>query len=284
MPCDQPTRRAVISGIAAAITTPALAGKPRREPFGQDGAWCLGQSNGAWAGMFTEPLDYPVADRLNDIFRVETDSSGAYVLRPGYNDTLVHNGVVKASPATTFARQYAASNKLAAGRRVVTINSCVRGSSIYTWGPGSTNFTTAIAMLTYAMNLSGENRVVAINIQNGETDILNKINDASAPNALSFKNALISLINRARNVAGGNIPVTVGEPPRDWFPGNAIKAQFAMRAQEAVAEVGNAAWVPSDGLGSNYPTYSTSTGELIHFNGRAAVRLGTKHWQGYRGI
>jgi hypothetical protein len=199
----------------------------------------LGQSNAVGQGLeysFAEMLNHNNKISSNKIFQLGRGKHSRSGFFGGVND---ENHVIEASDpletdkfetvsnggtigfATTTAKLYTDKYLPNSNNRSLLIVQCsfdATGFSDNSWNPGNRSFNEAVRRIKIALNLGGNNKVVGILWDQGETDALNfmKKND--------YNIALRTMINKLRNgvtIPGvnSNTPFILGEMCYSDFSG-----------------------------------------------------------------
>lgn len=244
-----------------------------------------GQSNavGAGKGTFTDPKQSDAIDAL--IFQLGRQAPNNNKVIPAVRqdgtdrfDSLNHWAINPETRETMglsipFARRYAEEN-LAANRRVLIIPAAYGGTSIRKWlGEQGTPhlYNDMKDRVQTALDLPGDNRVVAMLWHQGESDILQGMT------ASAYETKLTSLFNKLRAdfPSSDPYPIVAGTFVPAWNSGSSLKVAYEDTIKDVLAddELGGVAL--SDGLTSN-------SGDSIHFSSSALVTFGDRYYQKWK--
>ena len=184
-----------------------------------------------------------------------------------------------------FARRYVNDSRLKNGRNLLIIRSAVGGTgfSDNRWGLKDDLFLQMMQMIKTALSLNSENRLVAFLWHQGENDAFNEVDYNT------HRNELISLINTVRSeFAVPDLSFIAGDFVQLWLGKNeGICAPIRKAMCDICADIGNAAFVETDGLKSNYEEYGLEAdggGDEIHFSRAALYKLGERYYEKYVSI
>ena len=241
-----------------------------------------GQSNavGAGRGTFTDSVQTDAIDAK--IFQLgrrapSTNKVIPATVKIGTNeyDALQHWALASTTRETMglsipFARRYV-RDELGANRRVLIVPAAYGGTSIRKWlGEQGTPhlYNDMKARVQAALNLPGENRVVAMLWHQGESDVLQGMTTAV------YETKLTSLFNllRADFPATTPYPIIAGGFTPAWTAGSATKLAYENTIREVLSDDENGGFVSSTGLASN-------PGDPIHFSSAALVTFGDRYYQ-----
>lgn len=191
----------------------------------------------------------------------------------GFNDDPFevprHNGYSIPDPNTNisfvldFAKSYA-NTYLAENRQVLIISNAIGSSPISNWVPGGQYMNKLIERLNIALNLEGENRVVAMLWHQGEAD-------ASMAEA-TYKENLLNVINTVRTAVGNpNLPFIGGQTT-----GGAISDTVWQKLiqENSVSNIGFASSVGAE----------HSSKESVHFSSAGYRFMAVKYFEQYQNI
>lgn len=180
-----------------------------------------------------------------------------------------HNEVSPPDPNTQisfvldFAKSYA-NTYLAENRQVLIISNAIGGSPISNWVSGGKYMNGLIERLNIALDLEGENRVVAMLWHQGEAD--------SGMAEATYKENLLNVINTVRTAVGNpNLPFIGGQTT-----GGAISDTVWQKLVEenTVSNIGFASSVGAE----------HSSKESVHFSSAGYRFMAVKYFEQYQNI
>ena len=182
-----------------------------------------------------------------------------------------------------FSARYIDAGLLKKPRQLLIIRAAVRGTgfSDNRWNIGDDLFLQMIKMTKTALSLNKENRLIAFLWHQGETDVLNNVSYDK------YYECLSKLINTVRSTFDReNLPFIAGDFVQQWKNVNlSICEPIRSAAIDLCENIGNAAFVNSDGLTSNAQDNEIDTeNDTIHFSRRALMELGGRYFDEYLGI
>ena len=189
------------------------------------------------------------------------------------SDDRTLNNTAYGDLSLTFAWGYT-QKYLQEKRKVLIIRSAVGGTAFSdgNWGVGAKLYEKMIEMTNYALSLNAENKVVAFLWHQGESEYLHQ---NPLPNFYEqLKLMLLDMRSRY-----GNIPVVAGDFVQDWKSKNPACDEYTQVIKKIVQEIGNGAFVETQGLLSN----AQKLGEQddIHFCRQALRELGERYFKAY---
>ena len=265
-----------------------------------------GQSNAVGAGFGTFSDPYASTEIDAKIFQLGryaasedevvpatwSDDTGVYDALQHWNVTINTKNV---GPGLTFARRYA-TNDLDNDRRVLIVPAAYGGSSILKW-LGDINEPVTVPVALYddledkvdiALDLPGDNEIVAFIWHQGESDVSNAASDLHGMTPAVYEDKLEELLDQLRDdfPSSPRYPVIGGKfvPawPEAWGAAD-IMIPIKEQVEEAISDVfdsdalGGA--VDSVGLSANYPGLTTEISQQVHFSSAAQITLGDRYYQ-----
>jgi len=229
-----------------------------------------GQSNSEGCGI--GPVEAPFEQR-SEILMMENDFTVMTAREKVWGNEAVGNF------ALSFSERYVKSGRLKDGRKVLILLAAVGGTGFCDrrWGLEDDLFIKMIDMIKTALALNPENRAAAFLWHQGETDTGNPIHD------IHYKN-LFTLVEKVRLESGNkNLPFVAGDFVHDWSDENEESCmQIVSAIKKVCSDIGNAAFVETDGLQSN--AQRTGNDDKIHFCREALNQLGHKYYDAFERI
>lgn len=192
---------------------------------------------------------------------------------PGHNTNRPIMGL-----AIPFARRYVAS-ELAEGRKVLIVPAARGATSISDWvGGGNFNPTLYADMKTRvqaALNLPGDNKIVAVLWHQGESDVLLNTDTQT------FTQKLTLFITKMRQdfPSDPKYPMLAGMMVPAWAPTSPDK----VRIENAIRSVFDSSNNPKTGVVESNGLSAAST-QLIHFSSPALVEFGDRYYQKWKSV
>jgi len=226
-----------------------------------------GQSNSEGCGI--GPVKHPYEPRP-DILMMDNTFKISILQEKVWENNTVGNFV------QTFAEDYINSGKLKNGRKLLIVMAAVGGTGFYDnrWGMEDDLFLKMIEMIKTALALNPANRAVAFLWHQGETDTENPVRNI-------HYNNLTALIKSVRQTAmNESLPFIAGDLVQQWIKNNLETCIPIVTAiKDVCKDIGNAAFVESDGLTSNDEVLGN--GDEIHFSREALYELGHRYYDAY---
>ena len=247
-----------------------------------------GQSNAEGRGVGTSPEQYVPRDdiySLNaNICVVDTGRGlditypdSTFVLKKAEEEIADKNEQVS-NFALSFAQKYVEKGFLESGRKVLIIRAAVCGTGFAKghWGKDDILFRKMLEMTDYALQLNPTNRLLGLLWHQGEHDAV----EGNRPENFHQQLKTLFSIVRARYECP-NLPIIAGDFCHDWKNKNLeICNPIVEEIQSVIEEMGNAAFVESDGLLSN--NQSAGNGDDIHFCRDSLHILGKRYFEAYQ--
>ena len=148
---------------------------------------------------------------------------------------------------------------------IAFVPAAVGGSGIDSWLPGNENYKRALELI-------GSAKIEAVIWHQGETD------SSDPEKARTYREKFLAVINGFRRDLGNpNLPVLAAELHKKTSPACKYHESVSAQTKEAVGELGNSAFVSSDGLLPNEH-------DLIHLDTPAVRELGKRFARAYRDL
>jgi len=226
-----------------------------------------GQSNSEGCGI--GPVKTPYEPRP-DILMMESDFKISILKEKVWENNKVGNFV------QTFAEDYISNDGLKDGRKLLVLMAAVGGTGFCDnrWGKTDDLFLKMTEMINTALALNPANRAIAFLWHQGETDTANPVQD-------THYNNLTTLVKSVRQTAKNeNLPFIAGDFVQQWKQQNLTVCTSIITAiKEVCKDIGNAAFVESDGLTSNDEVLGN--GDDIHFSREALYKLGHRYYEAF---
>ena len=181
-----------------------------------------------------------------------------------------------------FSREYLRGGRLAEGRKLLILRTAVGGTGFLDkrWGLTDDLYLRMMDMIRVALSLNPENRLVALLWHQGETDAL-----LGADQDTHYTN-LSTLIYSVRDTFSvPELPFVAGDFVHHWRDENAAICAPVLKAIRAVcADLGNGAFVETDGLKSNWQEMGDDYPDSIHFSRRATYEWGKRYYEAFNQI
>ena len=192
-----------------------------------------------------------------------------------------HN-VIRTNFALPFVTEYLKDGRLPEGRKLLILRTSVGGTGFLDkrWGMTDDLYLRMMDMIREALAMNPENRLVALLWHQGETDAcLGATRDGHYANL----SGLIQSIRDTFSVP--DLPFVAGDFVHHWRDENAaICAPVLQAIRDVCADMGNGAFVETDGLKSNWQELGDIRQDPIHFSRRATYELGKRYYAAYVGI
>jgi len=226
-----------------------------------------GQSNSEGCGI--GPVEKPYEPHP-EILMMKNDFS-IDIARENY-----YEGNTIGDLSLSFAEKYVSDGRLKSGRKLLLLMAAVGGTGFYDhrWGLKDDLFLRMIEMIKTALSLNPDNRVAAFVWHQGETDTANPVRDTHNKN-------LRTLVENVRQTAGNDkLPFIAGDFVPKWYNENTSVCKPIIAAiKDVCADIGNAAFVETDGLTSNAEV--TGNDDIIHFSREALYKLGHRYYDAF---
>lgn len=221
-----------------------------------------GQSNAEGCGKGNKELRYRPHEpiyRYTDLFGITLADETRYGLfnkRVGFYQYL--------------GDMYVKDNMLVGNRKLLLLNCAVGGTgfSDNKWGENDCLFVKMIEKIKLFKS-NPNNNFVAMLWHQGEQDII-----ANYP-IDSYKSKLINLINLTRKEVGYDIPFIAGDYTQKWRDNTPTSKPFSDTTRALMQELGNCAYVESDGAESN-------RNDDIHFSRKGQFELAKRYYTQFK--
>jgi len=179
--------------------------------------------------------------------------------------------------ALAFAEDYIRNGYLEKGRKILIIRAAVGGTgfSYGHWRSDGQQYLKMLEMTDYALRLSNANRLVAVLWHQGENDA----NCSMAP--LTYHSYIRQMVIAVRKKYDQpNLPFIAGDFVPQWRDENRIKTIPIIEAvQNVCAQIGDAAFVNTDGLLSN--AQMNGGKDILHFCRHSLYDLGHRYFDAF---
>jgi hypothetical protein len=197
----------------------------------------------------------------------------------------VNGNEIQSNFSLSFAREYMKKGLLAQGRKILILRTSVGGTGFLDkrWGMTDDLYLRMMKMISTALALNEENRLVAFLWHQGETDAIFQAN-----HDLHYKN-LSTLLNSVRDAFGiTTLPFIAGDFVQHWKNDNiGICAPVVAAIRDVCADLPCCGFVETDGLLSNSQEPYWKPEEIddsIHFSRQALYTLGQRYYHCFEEI
>ena len=240
-----------------------------------------GQSNAGGCGVGpVENVYAPTA--LVQLMPQKPNFLGGFQIEQAAENRRSSDRLPEGNIGLVFARAYIAAGLLAPGRKILILKAAAGGTGFLKgdWGPGDFYYLNMLKMIDTALALNENNRVKAILWHQGEGEVLYQSTEAQMAANLT------GLVNGLRAHCGDpSLPFLAGDMVEEWrISCLDISLPVSDGMRMACAAVGNAAFIESDGLTSNYAKAGEVNGggpDTIHFSREALYILGQRYFDAY---
>ena len=180
----------------------------------------------------------------------------------------------------SFAKRYVDDGMLKDGRKLLIIRAAV-GSTAFVrgnWGRSAQLNLKMHEMIKHALSLSEESRLVAFLWHQGESDAAR----GNIPEV--YRMQIEDMVNQVRETYKvENLPFVAGDFVHSWKNTKLdVCVPIIEKLKEACNNLGNAAFVETDGLLSNHE--KTGNKDILHFCRQSLAELGERYYEAYRSI
>ncbi len=177
----------------------------------------------------------------------------------------------------SFAEKYVENGFLAQDRKLLIIRAGIGGSGFQKghWGMQDPVYLKMMEMVTYALSLNAENKIVGFFFQQGEHDAFEK----NTPE--NYHSQVNKMLLSVREQFGEHIPFISADFVHDWKGKNIEICEPIVDVLRSLAvEHKNAAFVETNGLLSN--DQALKNGDDIHFSREALRLLGIRYFEKWK--
>ena len=196
------------------------------------------------------------------------------------------DGTYRGCFAYSFAKEYLKNGLLKDGRKLLVVKTAVGGTGFYRkqWGVGNTLHNRMIQMVDYAMNLDGDNKIVAMLWHQGESDTDIFMDIPTSERYDFYYTRLFETFNAVREKYGlPNLPIVCGQTTNEFFNLNKENAETVLNATVDVCKkLDNTAFVRSDGLKTN--NEELGNGDFYHFSYNSLIEFGKRYFKAFQEI
>ncbi len=189
------------------------------------------------------------------------------------------DGEITGDFSLTFAEMYKKAGLLEEDRQLLIVRAAIGGTGFMRkqWGLGNLLHNKLVEMTDYALSLGEDCRVVGFLWHQGEHDAFEK----NEPD--TYYGQLMQTVADVRARYGVDIPFVAGDFVNEWKTKNIEScAPIVAKIREAVAAMGNAAFVETADLRSN--NQEIGNGDDIHFSRESLHVLGRRYFQAFSSI
>lgn len=194
-------------------------------------------------------------------------------------DEFVNNGQKTGELAFTFAEAYVKNGLLAEGRKVLILRTAIGGTCFKRkeWGPGCPVEERMHELITYALAMNPENRIVAFLWHQGESDAIE-----SNPVEI-YEQQLSDFINNVREKYHcQEVPFIAGDFCNEWKSKNLDACEPILDVIRKLFAGEKAAFVETADLPSN--NQKTANGDDIHFCRESLHILGKRYFEKFMAL
>lgn len=223
--------------------------------------------------------DYEVCARCRD-FPHNENTKGFYIVVG--NEDVNDNDEKVACFALNFAAEYK-KNKLKKGRKILIVKAPVGGSGFAAnqWGVGNYLYDRLIDMVSQALALNPENRLVAFLWHQGEHDSVAYPEWSLEERANRYFTALSAQLNDFQTRFNAKeIPFLAGGFVEEWSAKNREVTDCVMNVLKKIcADQNRGAFIPLADLPSN--NQDNGNGDDIHFCRKSAYIVGKRYYEAF---
>ena len=190
------------------------------------------------------------------------------------------NDITYGDFSLTFAEEYEKAGLLKEGRKILIVRAAVGGTGfcVKQWGIGMQLYDKLLEMTEYALNLGGDNRIVAFLWHQGERD---SIEEGAYQNYKELLTAQTADF-RARY---GEVPFIAADFVHDWKSKYWEECERVVQiTREITKEIGNAGFVETSDLKSNHQQNGEECTDDIHFCRESLHVLGRRYFDVFQKI
>lgn len=246
-----------------------------------------GQSNAEGYGLGPVTEEYIPQDNifcLNVNINVTDTGSGLDIVYPDTpfiiemaTERSNSDGKPLGDLSLSFSKEYVSHKCLEDGRKLLIIRAAVGGTGFKKkhWGENDSVYHKMLQMTDYALSLNKENRLKAMLWHQGEHDAF----EGNTPS--SYHSQLKTLfLNVRKRYSCSNLPIIAGDFCHHFKISNPNNCEEIVKEIKSVIyEIGNSAFVETDGLLSNDQTIKN--GDTYHFSRESLILLGKRYFMAY---
>ena len=225
-------------------------------------------------------------DQPEDYAKDENGKAYMAIYEPGKIKMIEATAGYTGSLAMRFADAYIENGFLTAGRKVLVVRCAVGGTGFCKglWGVGQLLYRRMVDLVSYALSLNPDNRVVAFLWHQGECDAFENADWPFDKKQNTYYNQLKNLVLGVRaHCESSQLPFLCGGFTDDWSKDYREHCDAIISALNQVCEaVGYAAYTDTTGLLSN--NQRIGNGDTIHFCKDAVYTIGERYFGNYRSI
>ena len=179
-----------------------------------------------------------------------------------------------------FAKNYM-NQYLKSDRKILIVNCAVGGTGFARpeWGVGNVLHNRMIDLVSYALSLNNENKVVAFLWHQGECDSFENAEWDVYKKYSVHKNNLINMMNDVYSNIKAKVPFIAGGFCDEWYYTEKTPCDAVLKAIKEVCLLFNGAFVETKGLISN--NQKIANGDTIHFCRQSLYKLGNMYFEEY---
>ena len=187
--------------------------------------------------------------------------------------------------ALEFARLYS-EQMLTPGRKLLLVQSAVGGTGFVGghWGTSDILYKRMLEMVSCALGMNPENRIVAMLWHQGEHDAYERRGEGREQIASEYEKALTALIEGVRERFGNGFPIVAAGFTHGWVDEYPEECEAVLSATErAFSKLGKSALVTGTGdLKSNSDVIGGD--DNVHFSKAACKILASRYFDAYEAL
>lgn len=225
-------------------------------------------------------------DQAEDYARDENGKEYMAIYEPWKYKLIEANQGYTGSLAMRFADAYIEKGLLAPDRDLLVVRCAVGGTGFSKglWGVGDLLYRRMLDLVSHALSLNSENRVVAFLWHQGECDAFENADWTPEKRKESYYQDLRAVVEGVRNHCGTpNLPFLCGGFTDEWSKDYREACDAVISAQKQICtDVGYASFTETVGLLSN--NQAVHNGDTIHFCKDAVYTIGQRYFEKYQDI
>ena len=243
-----------------------------------------GQSNAEGNGWGYLETPFEPNDNIlyfADSFQLGGSINDKFSVMPAQEKRSNATGNLKNEFALSFAQEYLYSDLYYQGRKILIVRAAIGGTGfcVKQWGIGMQLYEKLLEMTEYALNLDGDNRIVAFLWHQGERDSVEE--DAYK----NYKALLTAQTADFRARYGEEIPFIAADFVNDWKSKYFEQCERVVQiTREITKEIGNAGFVETSDLKSNHQQNGEECTDDIHFSRESLQILGRRYFDAFQKI
>lgn len=222
-------------------------------------------------------------DQAEDYAKDENGKEYMAIYEPWKYKLIEANQGYTGSLAMRFADAYIEKGLLASDRDLLVVRCAVGGTGFSKglWGVGDLLYRRMLDLVSYALSLNSENRVVAFLWHQGECDAFENADWTPEKRKESYYRDLRAVVEGVRNhCRTPNLPFLCGGFTDEWSKDYQDACNAVITAQKQICvDLGWGAFTDTAGLLSN--NQKVGNGDTIHFCKEAVYEIGCRYFEKY---